>query len=374
MERVLKRGSRGAILSPESILSSTREKFQQVLKEARPLFGWFSLTESCDLRCRYCFAGSSRPLEEELTTQEVLQVVDNIAEAGTEAIVFGGGEPTLRKDLVEIVAHASRRMAVAINTNGQLMEPESVRRLARAGLSQLKVSVDGLQDLHDWNRGAGTFEKALNALKEARAAGIPRVILIATISQLNYPQLAEMVRLAMEQGVDFSAVEFLPLGRGTSGQDWGLTPEQTRDMQRYLTEARRLHGSKRIIFENRYIIAEDEHAQRICADPQRPTGVFDFCVGCPNGIYQYCINAEGKVTAGDITTLEIGDLKRERLGEIWRNSEVLHLLRDREQLKGKCGECEYRYICGGCRRRAYTYTGDLMAEDPGCWRSPLRGD
>lgn len=364
----MKKAPRGADLSPDSILSSTREKFQRALKEARPLFGWFSLTEECDLRCRYCFAGSTRPMEGELPTREVLQVVDNIAEAGTEAIVFGGGEPTLRKDLVEIVAHASRRMAVAINTNGQLLEPESVRRLARAGLSQLKVSVDGLQDLHDWNRGAGTFEKALNALKEARAAGIPRVILIATISQLNYPQLPEMVRLAMELGVDFSAVEFLPLGRGTSGQDWCLTPEQTRDMQRYLTEARRLHGAKRVIFENRYIIAEDQHAQRICADPQRPTGVFDFCVGCPNGIYQYCINAEGKVTAGDITTLEIGDLRRERLGEIWRNSEVLHLLRDREQLKGKCGECEYRYICGGCRRRAYTYTGDLMAEDPGCWR------
>lgn len=355
-------------LSPQNILDITRDKFKQAVQASKPLFAWFSLTEGCDLHCKYCFADSIKPLESELSTTEILPIIDNIAEAGTEAIVFGGGEPALRRDLVEIVQYSSRYMSVAMNTNGQALDQHYIEQLARAGLSQIKISVDGLQETHDWNRGKGTFDKAIEGLKAAKAAGISRVILIATISQLNYREVPGMVRLAMELGVDFSMVEFLPLGRAVQEKGWGLTKDQTRELQQYLREAQRLYGAKRIIFENRYIIAEDEHAQKICIDPNKPVNLFDFCVGCPNGIYQYCINATGKVTAGDITTLEVGDLRKEKLSTIWRDSDVLNLLRDRERLKGKCGDCEYKYICGGCRRRAYTYTGDLMAEDPGCWR------
>jgi radical SAM protein with 4Fe4S-binding SPASM domain len=75
------------------------------------------------------------------------------------------------------------------------------------------------------------------------------------------------------------------------------------------------------------------------------------------------------VAAGDIMALEVGDLRKERLKDIWENAELFKVIRNRENLKGKCGKCRYRYICGGCRRRAYTYTGDIMAADAGCWRS-----
>jgi radical SAM protein with 4Fe4S-binding SPASM domain len=368
MPVLLGKSPRAPDLSAQEILQVTKEKFKKAVEGSKPLFAWFSLTEECDLRCKYCFANSSKPLEGELSTQEVLRIIDNIAEAGTQAIVFGGGEPTLRRDLPRIVEYSSKYMSVAINTNGQALDRDYIGKLAKGGLSQIKISIDGMPETHDWNRGKGTFEKAIEGLRYCKAAGIPTVIMIATISQLNYKEVPNMVKLAMELGVDFSMVEFLPLGRGIEEKDWGLTPEQTKELQRYLMEARRLYGTRRIIFENRYIIAEDDHAQKICADPDKPVGVFDFCVGCPNGIYQYCINATGKITAGDITTLEIGDLRKDKLSSIWKESEVLNLLRDRDQLKGKCGSCEYRYICGGCRRRAYTYTGDLMAEDPGCWR------
>jgi len=366
MSSVLDRLTGGVGLDSRDILSVTREKFQKAVAETKPLFAWFSLTEECNLHCRYCFADSSRPLKDELSTREVLAIIDNIVEAGTRAIVFGGGEPTLREDLLTIVEYSSRYMTVALNTNGQVLDQRYIERLARSGLSQIKISVDGLRDTHDWNRGKGSFDRAIESLRLCRSAGIPTVILIATVSRLNHQELPELVRLAMELGVDFSMVEFLPLGRGM--REWGLTPEQTREVQRFLMEARRLYGPKRIIFENRYIITEDEHAQRICMDPQKPVNVFDFCVGCPNGIYQYCINARGRLTAGDITTLEIADLRKERLSKVWQESETLQLLRDRDRLKGRCGSCEYRYICGGCRRRAYALTGDLLAEDPGCWR------
>jgi radical SAM protein with 4Fe4S-binding SPASM domain len=93
-------------------------------------------------------------------------------------------------------------------------------------------------------------------------------------------------------------------------------------------------------------------------------------VGCISGIYSYVINARGRVAAGDIMTLECGDLRKESLASIWKNAELFKLLRDRERLGGKCGRCKYRYICGGCRRRAYALTGELMGADPGCWVEP----
>jgi radical SAM protein with 4Fe4S-binding SPASM domain len=197
-------------------------------------------------------------------------------QADTEIVMFAGGEPTLRQDLVDIVRYTSTRMSAAMNTNGYACDESYCRALARAGLAQVKVSVDGMEKNHDWNR---------------------------------------------------------------------------------------------VAFENRYIVGDDEHCKGVCMDPNRSANFYDFCVGCISGLFSYCILATGKVVAGDIMTLEVGDLRTERMKDIWKNAEVFKTLRNRENLKGKCGKCVYRYVCGGCRRRAYAYTGDLMAADPGCWRN-----
>lgn len=142
-------------LTPQEFLNITREKFRKMAREAKPLTCWYSITEECDLHCKFCFADSSKPWEDELTTHEVYALLDNIAEAGTQAIVFGGGEPTLREDLLEVMNYAARykNMFVALNTNGQRLDRKYVRGLVNAGVSQVKVSVDGLKESHDWNRG-----------------------------------------------------------------------------------------------------------------------------------------------------------------------------------------------------------------------------
>jgi len=194
------------------------------------------------------------------------------------------------------------------------------------------------------------------------------VVLILTLSCLNYDDLEEVVDLSMGLGVDFTMVEFLPLGKAAEKKEWTLSKEQLEKAQRYLFDAQKRHGWERVAFENRYIVGDDEHCKSVCMDPNRAANFYDFCVGCISGLYSYCILATGKVVAGDIMTLEVGDLRTERMKDIWRNAEVFQTLRNRENLKGKCGKCEYRYVCGGCRRRAYAYTGDLMAADPGCWR------
>ena len=361
-------------LSPKDFLNITREKFRKMVREAKPLTCWYSITEECDLHCKFCFADSTKPWPDELTTQEIYALLDNIAEAGTQAIVFGGGEPTLREDLVEVMHYAARykNMFVALNTHGQWLDRKYVTRLVNAGVSQVKVSVDGLKESHDWNRGEGTFDKCIQALKNCVDAGIKSVIWIATISQMNYDEIPQMVKMAMDLGVDICMVQLFPGGRWKGKTDLMLTREQVRDWQRYMVEQQNIYGWTRIQFEDRYQICEDCHALKVAADPYRIGDFTDTPAGCISGIWQYIINASGKVVIGDIVTpeLEIGDLRQEKLSKIWRYSDLANLLRDRDKLKGRCGRCELRFVCGGCRRMAYSLTGDIMAPDPQCWYEP----
>jgi MoaA/NifB/PqqE/SkfB family radical SAM enzyme len=135
----------------DNFLEITREKFYRAVEECKPLFAWFSLTDACNLDCKHCFINASyyppdspKIPQHELGTQEVFTIIDNIAEAGTEIVMFAGGEPTLRKDLTDIVGYASSRINVAMNSNGYLLDERLCWDLAMAGLAQVKISVDGL--------------------------------------------------------------------------------------------------------------------------------------------------------------------------------------------------------------------------------------
>lgn len=361
-------------LSPREFLEVTRDKFRRMVAEARPLMCWYSITEECDLHCKFCFADSHKAWDNELSTEEVYALIDNVAEAGTNAIVFGGGEPTLRQDLRDVMSYAARYkgMFVALNTHGQHLNRTYVRGLANAGVSQVKVSVDGLRESHDWNRGSGTWDNCIQALKNCVDVGIPSVIWIATISQKNFDEMPQMVKMAMDMGVDICMVQLFPGGRWKGRDDLMLKREQVRDWQRFMVEQQQVYGWRRIQFEDRYQICEDCHALEVAANPFRLGDFTDTPCGCITGIWQYIITADGKVVIGDIITpeLEIGDLRKQRLSEIWHNSELANRLRDRDKLKGNCGRCELRYVCGGCRRMAFSRTGDIMAGDPQCWYEP----
>ena len=189
---------------------------------------------------------------------------------------------------------------------------------------------------------------------------------------MNYDEIPQMVKMAMDLGVDICMVQLFPGGRWKGKTDLMLTREQVRDWQRYMVEHQNIYGWTRIQIEDRYQICEDCSALKVAADPYRIGDFTDTPAGCISGIWQYIINASGKVVIGDIVTpeLEIGDLRQEKLSKIWRTSELANLLRDRDKLKGRCGRCELRFVCGGCRRMAYSLTGDIMAPDPQCWYKP----
>jgi len=151
-------------------------------------------------------------------------------------------------------------------------------------------------------------------------------------------------------------VQLFPGGRWKGKTDLMLTREQVRDWQRYMVEQQNVYGWTRIQFEDRYQICEDCYALKVAADPSRIGDFTDTPAGCISGIWQYIINASGKVVIGDIVTpeLEIGDLRKQKLSDIWHSSELANRLRDRDKLKGRCGRCELRFVCGGCRRMSYS--------------------
>ncbi len=367
-------------IEEKNFLNITKKKYYRAVEQAKPMFAWFSLTEDCNLACRFCFANARlcskktesdrKEISRELSTEQIFSILDNVSKAGTTAIQFAGGEPLLRPDLAEIIYCAvQNNIYTALNTNGTLVDDRAASALSRAGLSQVKVSIDGLAKNHEWNRGHNTFKKAVNALRLFRDYGIGSVYLIMTLSSVNFDDLVPLLELTRELHVQFIMVEFLPVGHSIGKHKWGLTIDQRREAQRILWDEQQKRGLDNIQFENRYIISEQELTKKMLADPDRPSDFFNFGVGCISGIYSYMITAEGRVATGCLIQQEIEDsnLLEKSLTEIWKNGKLFQKLRNRENLKGKCGKCLYRYVCGGCRRSAFIQTGDFMQSDPNCW-------
>ena len=361
-------------------LNITKKKYYSAVNQAKPMFAWFSLTEDCNLACRFCFADAhlcskkekdaQKKSSKDLSTEQIFQILDNVSKAGTTAIQLAGGEPLLRSDLTDIVSYAVKKnIYVALNTNGSLVNDTTATSLVRAGLSQVKVSIDGLKTNHEWNRGKDTFDKAVNALRSFRNSGLNSVYLIMTLSSVNFDDLVPLLNLTKKLRVNFIMVEFLPVGHSIGKHKWTLTTEQRREAQHILYEEQKKRGLDKIQFENRYIISEQELTKKMLADPDRPADFFNFGVGCISGIYSYMITSEGKVATGCLIDQEIenSNLLERSLTDIWATGKLFKKLRNRENLKGKCGRCVYRYVCGGCRRSAFIQTGDFMQSDPNCW-------
>lgn len=360
------------VFSPQEILSLTRNKYSKVIRDCNPLFTLFEITNACNSHCKYSMLDCKYcslecpPSDDELTTQEVYSLINNIAQGGTVSLCLTGGEPTLRKDLLQIIAHASGRMQVTLITNGVLLDQEYVRKLKRAGISWIKVYLDSPEaEVHDSLRGDGTHHKALQALKNCKILGITSSIVV-TLTPMNYERLREMIRLSLELRACIETTEFLPVDGINSENNLILTKEQRKQAQKYLLEGQRLLGREKILFGHYSIISEDEEGLKIWADPSKK----DTNVGYPWGIYGYGIKANGKMVPDPLIAVEVGDLKKQKLSELWEKSVLIKTLRHRGRLNGKCGKCEYKFICGGHRGRAYLLGGDFMDEDPACWYEP----
>ncbi len=352
-----------------NFLEITKKKYYDAVKNPVPMMVGLRITHACNLNCKLCGVGAGKPFRGEMTTEEAKKVINNISRAGVSHLSFGGGEPLIRDDIIELAGYAAHRIdSVGIVSNGLSLDKGMARQIARAGVNQVMVSLDGVDPAtHDANRGTGSYERVIKAIDNLQDARVTARISF-TISRANCNQLSKMIGLAAKYGVNLHVQEFFARGRAAGHDSLILTKRERRDMQRLLHKTQAERGAGSISFENRYIVSEDERLKHICTDPNLGSGFYDFCVGSLTGIYSLFVSSTGDVSlCGGYGADRLGNLKKDSLTEIWKNSELIKAVRNREKFTGKCGECTYLYICGGTRSNAYHILKDIFAEDPLCW-------
>ena len=341
------------------------------------LIAW-EVTRSCMLACKHCRASAQHgPYEGELTTDEIKRTLDNIASFCKPIIILTGGEPMLREDIVDITRYGdSLGLRMVMAPCGMLLTEEKAREFKDAGIQRISISLDGVDaKSHDAFRGvAGAFDSAMTALDNAKKAGLPFQI-NTTVSRLNLDQLPAILDLAVEAGaVSFHPFLLVPTGRGKEMADMEISPEQYEQTLNWIYEQR---GKVPLEFKptcapHYYRIFRQREKQAGRAVTVQTHGMDAMSKGCLGGMSFAFISHIGKVQMCGFAEEEAGDLRRANYSfqDIWKTSPFFLQLRDFTNYNGRCGYCEYRRHCGGCRARAYAATGNYMDEEPFCVYQP----
>jgi radical SAM protein with 4Fe4S-binding SPASM domain len=341
----------------------------------------------------HCRASAqTTPEPDELTTGEVLRLIDQLVELGNPIFIISGGEPLMRPDIYEIAAYGSQRgLRVAVSPNGTLVTPQAVRRLQDAGVRRISVSIDGSTAArHDAVRGqAGAFDAALEGLAACREDGLG-FQLNTTVMRQTQDNLPAIRDLAVRIGAAAWHVFMLvPTGRGRIDDE--VSPQEYEDI---LDEIYEMTQSSPIPIR----VTCGPHFMRVVAQNRRKGGEQPNLVqsspaghsgghpaghlgghpgrmdrttrGCLAGDGYCFVSYRGDVMPCGYFPVVAGSVREQPLEEIYHRSPLFQTLRDLDRLEGKCGVCEFRRVCGGCRARAYSLTGNTMAEEPYCVYQP----
>ena len=328
----------------------------------------WNLTRRCNLECTHCYisAGPRESASDELTTAECRRITDEIlAINASPMFILSGGEPLLRDDLGAIASYAVRRGAtVVVGTNGTLLTDDRIAQLQDAGVTGVAVSIDSLSDRHhdNFRHGSGARVATVGALASLRAHRLDFIVQ-TTAHRGNRDEIGGLVDWAAGEGaVAFNLYFLVATGRGARLTD--LTPDEYEALLAELVDHQRRYLG-RMMVRAKCAPHFMRHLHR--ADPDSP--ILNYATRCPCGV-QYCrITPDGKLTPCPYLPTQAGDLRRQSFGDIWRESPLFHELRS-SPLGGKCGRCEYRQVCGGCRARAFALEGDVLAADPSCAYEP----
>jgi radical SAM protein with 4Fe4S-binding SPASM domain len=330
----------------------------------------WNLTRRCNLECAHCYisAGPQASADADLRTDECLRIADEILAVNPAPLfILSGGEPLLRADLETIASFATSRGAtVVVGTNGTLLTDARIATLMAAGVTGVAVSVDSLDaHRHDaFRHGVGALEATSAAIERLREHRLDFIVQ-TMVTRRTRAELAQLVDWAAERGaVAFNAYFLVATGRGARLSD--LSPDEYETALAELVEHQRRYRGRMMV---RAKCAP--HYMRLVhqLDPASP--ILDYSTRCPCGT-QYCrITPDGLLTPCPYIPTAAGDLRTHGFAELWRDAPLFRDLRgQRSTLGGRCGRCEYRAVCGGCRARALALEGDLMAEDPSCSHEP----
>jgi radical SAM protein with 4Fe4S-binding SPASM domain len=345
-----------------------------------PLVMSWNITRKCNLKCSHCYINAdNNELCNELTTEEAKQLIDQISEVSRPLLILSGGEPLLRRDVFELIRYgAGKGLRMGLGSNGALIDDSVAKNLKAAGVKTVSISLDSsIPQKHDDFRGVeGSWRKAICAIKALREKGV-LVQVNTTVTRQNLGEIDEIMSLAERLGVENFHLFFLvPTGRGAKLTD--ISPSMYENMIRST-------------FAN---VAKHKLNVRPSCAPQFMRIAKDMGLdmrqwirGCIAGLYYCRVYPNGDITPCPYLPIRLGNVLEKPFKEIWFNSEVFKSLRDVNNLKGKCGVCEYRSLCGGCRARAYGLSsdfidfcgdlrqpaelkGDYLTEDPWCVYQP----
>jgi radical SAM protein with 4Fe4S-binding SPASM domain len=345
-----------------------------------PLVVSWNVTLKCNLKCAHCYINAAETeLADELSTDAAKMLIHQITEVSRPLLILSGGEPLLREDIYEIIRYgADRGLRMGMGSNGMLIDDETTKRLEDARMETVAISLDSsIPEQHDEFRGVkGCWQHAVDAIKSLKKSKI-QVQVNSTVTLQNYDEVDDIMALAEELGVDNFHLFFLvPTGRGTDIED--ITPKMYEDM---------ISSTLAKIPKYKLNVKPSCAPQFMRVSKEQGVDMSRWVRGCMAGLYYCRIYPSGEVTPCPYLPLNLGNIRDKAFKDIWFNSEVFKALRDFDQLKGKCGLCEHREVCGGCRARAYGVTtdqmdfcgalhepttsqGDYLASDPWCVYQP----
>lgn len=328
----------------------------------------WNLTKRCNLECAHCYisAGSWHLASEELSTDECFRVLDEILEVNPNPmLILTGGEPLVRDDLEDIAKRATSGGAtVVVGTNGTGLTEERIDSLMAAGVKGVAVSIDSLRpEYHDrFRHGGGALTDTMAAIRRCASKKLDFVIQ-STVTTGNRHEIADLARWSAEAGaVSFNVYFVVPTGRAELMR--GMSPQENDDVLKELVELERTYRG-RMMIRSKCQPQLMRHVVR--GDPESP--LLNYETRCPCGVHYVRITPEGKVTPCPYMPVVAGDLMKQSFRDIWEGSEVFEQLRT-GRLSGRCGKCEYREVCGGCRARAYAESGDYLGPDESCAYEP----
>jgi AdoMet-dependent heme synthase len=346
---------------------------------------FWETTAGCNLDCRHCRrldTGSKGLAPGDMDTDACLALVDSIAGFARPILVLSGGEPLIRPDIFRIAAHATGRgLPVALATNGTLVDEEMAGKIVESGVRRVSISFDGATgDVHDdFRKLPGSFDKAMEGFRALKARGMSMQV-NCTVARHNEHQLDQIVELAGDLGAD--ALHFfmlVPVGCGVEiNEEQQLPPERYEEVLNWIYDQTKAHPELqlkatcaphyfRVVYQRG---GGKEIKQK--AEARGPHGMHAMTRGCLAGSAVCFVSHTGEVFPCGYLPVSAGNVGTTPLEEIWNEAHLFKVLRDTGNLTGKCGLCEYKKVCMGCRARAYGQVGDYLAEEPFCTYQPKR--
>lgn len=382
---------------------------QEAAYPAPRLIFWES-TAGCNLECIHCrrITVANQLLPQDLQTAEVFNMIDQITAVGHPIFVLSGGEPLFRPDIFDIARYATDAgLIVALATNGTLITAEVARKIKESGVKRVSISFDGADaPTHDIFRGPGAFDKAITGMKHLRDIGLPYQI-NTTVAKHNVHQMPETLALAKELGaVALHLFLLVPVGCGVEiAEDKQISPAEYEDVLNWMYDAEMEGGielkatcaphyfrivRQRQVEERKMGIVRERpssmHRQQHGGNTAtgghpgthpgggHPGGerhaMNAMTKGCLAGTGVTFISHRGELFPCGYLPVEAGNIRRQSFAEVWQDSPLFAELRDPDLLGGKCGICEFKKICSGCRARSFGTDGDYLGEEPFCTYIP----